>query len=114
MMTPITAGLLKESVSSPSDKRETVLLDRIDGEGNSHTGEELPEEILKLSERLSVFLSSGTEIYISERYDYTPDENGKTGNAEIDQLLEELAFAGYTSVRGVKRNERWRASGLFL
>ena len=91
--------VVKRIVSSPSEK-ETVLLDRIDGEGNSHTGEELPEEILKLSENYqSSYLP---DDYITEEYDYTPDENGKTGNAEIDQLLEELAFAGYTSVRGVR------------
>ena len=93
--------VVKETISSSYDKRETVLLDRIDGEGNSHTGEELPEEILKLSKDYQ-YSYLGNENYISEKYDYTPDENGKTGNAEIDQLLEELAFAGYTSVRGVR------------
>lgn len=93
--------VVKETISSSYDKRETILLDRIDGEGNSHTGEELPEEILKLSKDYQ-YSYLGSENYISEKYDYTPDENGKTGNAEIDQLLEELAFAGYTSVRGVK------------
>src|SRR5699024_7244500 len=93
--------VVKETISSSYDKRETVLLDRIDGEGNSHTGEELPEEILKLSKDYQ-YSYLGSENYISEKYDYTPDENGKTGNAEIDQLLEELAFAGYTSVRGVR------------
>ena len=55
--------VVKESISSSYDKRETVLLDRIDGEGNSHTGEELPEEILKLSKDYQ-YSYLGSENYI--------------------------------------------------